>query len=122
MTVFNGPIFDDSKDKIFKGIKIPMQYFKVILWLNDAQKLRATAFMLSQEALVGDVVFDESMRISEEALDIDKVVTFKSFQCSLKNLSVLTKIDFKFLEKFDTFETVGGIETMLIEDVEALML
>jgi endonuclease G, mitochondrial len=92
MTVFNGPIFDDAKDKIFKGLKIPMQYFKVILWLNDAKKLRATAFILSQETLVGDVKFDETMRFADEALDIDKVVAFKSFQCSLKSLSILTKI------------------------------
>jgi endonuclease G len=123
MTVFNGPIFDDVKDRIFKGVKIPMQYFKIILWLNDDAELKATAFKLTQELLVNHIQFDESMRIDEEeALDIDKNAVFEKYQCSIKLLSRLTNIDFKHLEQFDTFAPGNEEEEVLIEDVESLML
>jgi len=122
MTVFNGPIFDDDKDRVFKGVKIPMQFYKIILWLNDSGKLRATAFKLSQEALVDDIKFDESMRLDQEALDIDQDVVFKSFQCSIKSLSDLTHVDFKSLEKYDTFKTVRGSEATVIKKTESIVL
>lgn len=122
MTVFNGPIFNEDKDRIFKGIKIPMEYFKIILWLNDENKLKATAFKLSQENLVDEIRFDESMRIDEEALDIDKDVKFKNYQCSIKSLSQLTKIDFKFLEKYDTFKSAGGSDEVFIDKEESMTL
>jgi len=63
MTVFNEPIFDETKDRIFKGAKIPMQYYKIILWLNEAQELKATAFKMSQDLLVNHIRFDESVRL-----------------------------------------------------------
>ena len=122
MTVFNGPIFNESKDRIFKGVKIPMEYFKIIVWLNDKNQLKATAFKLSQELLVGEIEFDESMRLEEEALDIDKNVVFKNFQCSIKSLSDLTKIDFSRLEPLDTFVVSDGEEEMLLEDAESMVL
>lgn len=123
MTVFNGPIFDAAKDRIFKGVKIPMQYFKIILWLNDDEELKATAFKLTQETLVDHIQFDESMRLDEEeALDIDKNTDFDEYQCSIKSLSRLTKIDFEQLEQFDTFASDDDEEAVLIKDVEALML
>lgn len=121
ITVFNGPVFNEDKDRVFKGVTIPMDYYKVILWLDDNKKLKATAFMLSQELLVSKIKFDESMRIDEEALDINKDVVFKNYQCSIKKLSSLTNIDFKNIEKYDTFKsTPGSEESMLIENESAI--
>jgi endonuclease G len=122
MTVFNGPIFNEEKDRIFKGVKIPVEYYKIIVWLTDDDKPRATAFRLSQETLVNDIQFDERMRIDEEALDIDKNVIFKHFQCSIKKLRTLTHIDFKHLEPFDTFVANNDGEEMLIESTESIAL
>jgi endonuclease G len=122
ISVFNGPIFDDKIDRVFKGVVIPMQYYKIILWLNDAKKLKATAFKLSQETLVDHIKFDESMRIEEEALDIDKDVVFKNYQCSIKSLSKLTNIDFKDLEPFDTFKASAGSEEILIVNTNEIKL
>lgn len=121
ISVFNGPIFNDDKDRVFKGVTIPMDYYKVILWLDDDKKLKTTAFILSQELLVSKIKFDESMRVDEEALDIDKDVVFKNYQCSIKKLGSLTNIDFKHIEKYDTFKSKpGGEESMIIEDESAI--
>jgi endonuclease G, mitochondrial len=122
MTVFNGPIFDDKKDRIRLGVFVPMQFFKIILWLNDDDELRATGFKLSQETLVTDDQFDESMLLGEEALDIDKLVAFKGYQCSIKSLSSLTKIDFSKIEKYDTYKIGTGNNETLLESTEGLML
>jgi endonuclease G len=122
MSVFNGPIFNEDKDRIFRGVRIPMDYFKIILWLNDAGELRATGFKLSQETLVGEIKFDENMLIDEEALDIDKDVVFKSSQCSIKTLGKLTHIDFKHLEKYDTFKATDGGQEAFLEDIESIVL
>lgn len=123
MTVFNGPIFNDTKDRVFKGVRIPMEYFKVVLWLNDSQELRATAFKLTQETLVNHIQFDESMRLDEEeALDIHKNIDFDEYQCSIRSLSSLTKIDFEHLEQFDTFIQNNSDEEFIIKDIESLLL
>ena len=122
MTVFNGPIFDEDKDRVRKGVTVPMQFYKVILWLNDDNKLRATAFKLSQELLVTDDQFVESLMLGEEAIDIDQLVEYKKYQISLKSLGKLTRIDFSHIEKFDTFKADGGDEEMLLESEESIML
>ncbi|MGC1376364.1 MAG: DNA/RNA non-specific endonuclease [Anaerolineales bacterium] len=122
MTVFNGPIFNEEKDRLFKGVKIPMEYYKIIVWLNDEGKPRATAFKLSQEALVDNIKFDESMRLDQEALDIDKDVVFKNYQCSVKSLGALTSIDFTQLEPYDTFGADNGSQENLIENTESMVL
>ena len=122
MTVFNGPIFNEDKDRIFKGERIPMEYYKIILWLNDQKKLKATAFKLSQETLVDHIRFDEAMRIDEEALDIDKDMVFKEYQCSIKSLDKLTGIDFSHLFEYDTFKSRRGRDEEEIKDEEGMML
>ncbi|MEP7377655.1 MAG: DNA/RNA non-specific endonuclease [Chitinophagaceae bacterium] len=122
MTVFNGPIFDEVKDRIRLGVTVPMQFFKVILWLNDNDELRATAFKLSQETLVTDDQFIENLLLGEEALDIDKLVSYKRYQCSIKSLGRLTKINFAHIEQFDTYKPHNGSEETLIEGTEAIML
>jgi endonuclease G, mitochondrial len=122
MIVFNGPIFSEEKDRIFKGLKIPMEFYKIILWLNEEGNLKATAFRLSQENLVDEIKFDESMRLAIEALDIDKDIEFKNYQCSIKSLGKLTNINFKYLEQYDTFKATNGGEENFIVATEAITL
>jgi endonuclease G, mitochondrial len=121
MTVFNGPVFDKDKDRLFKSVAIPMQFFKIICWLDDANKLKVTAFKLSQETLVDHIDFDEMARMDDlEALDIDKVTKFRKLQCTVKSLTKATNIDFSGLEKFDTFKA-GGDEVELASAEEMML-
>ncbi len=122
MTVFNGPVFDEEKDRVRKGVTIPMQFYKIVLWLNDDNELRATAFKLSQELLVTDDQFVESLMLGEEAIDLDQLVEYKKHQCSIKSLGRATKIDFSHIEKYDTYRADGGGDEMLLTDEESIML
>ena len=104
ISVFNGPIFKDS-DPVFRGVQVPMGFYKIVLWLTDAGALKATAFKLSQTDDVGDIDFEQ--------IDINQNADFKEFQCSIASLEVETGIDFSGIVPFDTFDDAGGHEKVV---------
>jgi len=95
ISVFSGPIFKAS-DPVYKGVQIPMSFYKIVLWLNDEKVLRATGFKLSQRELVGDIDFED--------IGIDRNLAFKSYQCSIESLQMVCSIDFSDLIECDTFQ------------------
>lgn len=111
ISVFNGPIFKDD-DPVFRGIQVPMDFYKIVLWLTDDGNLKATAFKLSQVELVSDIDFEQ--------LDLDQNTEFKEFQCSIKRLQHETNIDFSNLFKFDTFEGNEADEVALNSELEVM--
>jgi endonuclease G len=94
ISVFNGPIFKDD-DPVFRGIQVPMDFYKIVLWLTDKGKLKATAFRLSQTKLVSDIDFEQ--------LNVNENTEFKEYQCSIASLQNDTKIDFSAIIAYDTF-------------------
>jgi endonuclease G len=58
MTVLTGPIFHDddpkfdNKGAVKPPTQIPMQFYKVVVWNDKKDGLKAAAFVLSQEDLV----------------------------------------------------------------------
>jgi endonuclease G, mitochondrial len=113
ISVFNGPIFKET-DPVFRRIQVPMEFYKIILWLNDKSELKATAFKLTQTDLVGDIDF--------EALDINENVEFKAYQCSIKSLKQNTKLDFSAIIKYDTYDKTNDNESLLITSEEELKI
>ena len=111
ISVFNGPIFKDD-DPVFRGIQVPMDFYKIVLWLTDNGNLKATAFKLSQIKLVGDIDFEQ--------LDLDQNTEFKEFQCSIKSLQKQTNINFSSIFEFDTFEGDDGDEVALNSEFEVM--
>jgi endonuclease G len=113
ISVFNGPIFKED-DPVFRGIQVPMDFYKIVLWLTNSGDLKATAFKLSQVELVSDIDFEQ--------LDLDQNTAFKEFQCSIKSLQKDTRIDFSDLIEFDTFDGNGnGADEMAINSVHEVM-
>ena len=111
ISVFNGPIFKDT-DPVFRGIQVPLDFYKIVLWLTDNGNLKATAFKLSQVALVDDIDFEQ--------LDLDQNTEFKEFQCSIKSLQSETGINFSKLLSFDTFEGNEGDEMAINSALEVM--
>ena len=95
ISVFSGPIFKPS-DPVYKGVQIPMSFYKIVLWLNDEKELKATGFKLSQRELIGDIDFED--------IGIDRNLVFKSYQCSIESLQMMCSIDFSDLIEYDTFQ------------------
>jgi endonuclease G len=113
ISVFNGPIFKES-DKHFRGVQIPMAFFKVILWLTDDKGLKATAFKLSQDELVDEIDFDK------EQIDIDQNELFREYQISLKELQKQTHLDFSELFQYDTYSKANANEEELLNEASII--
>jgi endonuclease G len=111
VSIFNGPIFRDD-DPVFRGIQVPMDFYKIVLWLTDAGKLKATAFKLTQTELVGDIDFEE--------IDIDQNMKFKPYQCSIKSLQKEIRIDLSEIAPFDTFDKGATGDVELKSELEVL--
>ena len=111
ISVFSGPVFKDD-DPFFRGVQVPMDFYKIVLWLTDAGALKATAFKLSQVALLSHIDFEQ--------LNLDQNLQFKEYQCSIKSLQKETHIDFSRLTQYDTFEGVEGQEIALHSALEVL--
>ena len=105
--VFNGPVFDKD-DPHFKGIQIPMEFWKVVVWKNKLGRPRTTCFKLSQEDLVSDIEFEE--------LRFDKI--FKNYQCSIEWIEDATGLTFTRIRDWDTYDdTIDNSTERLLEDV-----
>jgi endonuclease G len=60
---FTGPIFDDAADRVFRSIKVPGRFFKVVVWAEGGA-LRSVAMIADQRPVIS--VWPESL--GEEAL------------------------------------------------------
>lgn len=81
-SVFTGPVFDES-DIEHRGIKIPQKFWKVVVVEDQAGKLYASAYIVSQEKYVKDIDFAR-LPVGE----------FNNFQVSIKYLESLIGLSF----------------------------
>ncbi len=91
--VYNGPVFLDS-DPVYQSVQVPMRFFKIVVWINGKNEKKTTAFILSQEDLVGGIQFEE--------LDFNK--EFITHQCSVSFIEGLTGLTFDKIRSWDTFK------------------
>ncbi len=108
VTVFTGPVFRRN-DPIFKTeggerVQIPLQYWKIVAMVNRDGELRATAYLLTQETLIDDMV--EAVREP------------KSFQKTVRGIERLTHLSFGDLAEHDPLargatEAVGPVDVEL---------
>ena len=54
ITVFQGPIFNDTIDRSADDVQIPSSFFKVIVWRNLAGKLKSVGIVVDQLALLDE--------------------------------------------------------------------
>lgn len=55
ISVFTGPVFDE-KDGVYNDVKIPDQFWKVIVMIKDDGTPSATGYIIQQNDLIGDIV------------------------------------------------------------------
>jgi endonuclease G len=111
--VYNGPIFVDT-DPVYDSIQVPMRFFKIVVWVNGKNQKKTTAFILSQEDLVGGIQFEE--------LDYNK--EFVEHQCSVSYIEGLTGLSFTKIREWDTYVKPSGkqnVKAVTRQDVESLI-
>ncbi|MDQ0982096.1 DNA/RNA non-specific endonuclease [Pseudomonas synxantha] len=87
-TVFTGPVFADD-DRLYRGVKIPKAFWKVVAYLGDDGKPSASAYMIDQSRELGqlDLVFGQ----------------LRTYQRSVIQIEQLTGIRFANLADYDGF-------------------
>ena len=97
VNVFTGPVFGEN-DLTYRGIKIPLAFWKVIAFLSDSGRPSATAYMVDQERELSSL---------EAAFG-----RYKTYQRSIRYIEQITKLDFGRLKKYDGYtneEAKGGV-------------
>ncbi len=92
LSIFNGPVFRNT-DRKYKGLKVPRQFWKVVVFENEAGDPEALAFVFSQRELIKDLPAEEFV-----------VGPFAAFQVKLRKIETLTKLDFGDLKSHDPLE------------------
>ena len=87
-TVFSGPVFSDN-DRVYRGVKIPQAFWKVVAYLSDDGKPSASAYMIDQRRELDqlDLVFGQ----------------LRTYQRSVIAIEQLTGIRFGQLADYDGF-------------------
>jgi endonuclease G len=89
LCVFNGPVFR-SNDRKHRGVQLPKEYWKIVVFEKDDGKPAALAFLLSQASLIKD--------LPEEEFEVGP---YEPFQVRVTALDNKTKLDFGDLRTFD---------------------
>lgn len=114
LSIFNGPVFRDD-DKEHKKIRVPRQFYKIVVCRKGDGAPAAYGFLLSQESLVRNLPL--------EALEAFDPGPFKVFQVPIREIEEKTKLDFGVLKDYDRR---GGEEALAgpiaIERLDQLVL
>lgn len=119
LSIFNGPVFRED-DREHKKIKVPRQFYKVVVCRKDDGTPAAYGFLLSQEALV------KSLPTEAVALEAFEAGPFKVFQVPIRQIEEKTKLDFGVLKDYDTKSAQESVafaaEPVAIERLEQIQL
>jgi len=91
VSVFSGPVLANDDDD-YRGVKLPRQFWKVVVMAKTPGLLSATAYLLSQESLIAGL---------EEALVDFSYGAYETFQVHVKYVERLTGLAFGSLVDFD---------------------
>jgi endonuclease G len=88
VTVFTGPVFSDN-DLTYRGVGIPLAFWKVLAFLSDSGRPSATAYMVDQENELSSL---------EAAFG-----RYKTYQRSIRYVEQISGLDFGRLKTYDGF-------------------
>ena len=104
VTVFTGPVLA-ADDEEFAGVQLPRQFWKVVVMVKESGDLSATAYLLSQEALIAGLEFvPEEFSYGE----------YRTFQVPVRRVEELTGLSFGSLSDFDPLD---GLEATAAKEI-----
>ncbi len=98
VSVFTGPVLQED-DRVYRNVPIPRDFWKIIVWVDETEGLRASAFLMTQRDLIHDL----------EALGLEK---FKVYQVPVTRVEKLTGLTFAGLREADTRRAESGPESV----------
>lgn len=98
MTIFTGPVMTEE-DPLYKGVRLPVRYWKIAVVAKDDGSLRATAFLLDQEGLIEDMLLER--------------FNAQTFQVPIQEIIERTGLDFSHLQGFEPQLPAGEAEVRM---------
>ena len=132
ISVINGPVFDGPEapedglpsaggkpkaDPVFGNLPIPKYFWKLVVFAAG-NKLKASAFLLSQQ----DQVLGIDRIHESDLLEKLTAAEAKVFQISIADLARFTRLDFGKLATVDTRESAAAAGPRLLESLEDIRL
>ncbi len=100
VTVFTGPVMDD-KDPIYKGVRLPLAFWKIIAYVTKDGKLATAAYLLEQSKLVQDM------------LRLEAAFEPGTYRVKLEEIKKRTALDFDYLQDSELPLASEGLEAGL---------
>jgi endonuclease G len=98
VSVFTGPVFAEDDDD-YRGVKLPRQYWKVVVIVKESGELSATGYLLSQAQLIANL----------EAAGGFNYGAYRTYQVPIRRIEELTGLSFGTLTRVDPR---AGLEAM----------
>jgi endonuclease G len=112
INVFTGPVLAEDDDS-YRGIKLPRQFWKVVVMVKESGDLSATGYLLSQEKLLDDLKRLEEFSYGE----------YRTFQVPIHQVESLTGLSFGDLPGADPLDHLeAAVAPRPIESPEAIRL
>jgi endonuclease G len=115
LSIFNGPVFRLT-DRLHRGLQIPKEFWKIVIYKTSKGRLKALGFILSQEGLIADLPFEDF-----------SVGPYRPYQIKIRKLEARTKLDFQGLCDADPLEQgafesqSGAAATILLTSIEDIV-
>ncbi|HEX6360827.1 DNA/RNA non-specific endonuclease [Actinophytocola sp.] len=102
VSVFTGPIFAEDDDA-YRDVLLPRQFWKVVAMVKESGELSATAYLLSQAALLDDL---------EAAQAEFSYGAYRTFQVRVSRVEDLTRLSFGTLRDADPLARMEAMPSL----------
>jgi endonuclease G len=100
VTVLSGPVLDDA-DPAYRGVSLPLQYWKIVAMVRTDGKPSVTAYLLSQRSLLDEFRTERTPGRLPESFSYG---AYRTFQVPVRRIADLTHLDLAALVAADPLE------------------
>ena len=109
LSIFNGPVFRTT-DRVHRGLRVPKEFWKIVVYRKSTGNLTALAFILSQEGLIADLPLEDFT-----------VGPYRPFQITIQKIEARTNLNFRNLRDADPLEH-GAFESLSAPGSASILL
>jgi len=107
LTVFTGPVLADA-DPLYRGVQIPLAFWKIAIWSDAAGALAAAGFLLEQGAELDGVDLQEAFHRAEASEATPPLGPFRTFQVPIRDIERLTQVSVGAVADADSLALAGA--------------
>ncbi|PWC04591.1 DNA/RNA non-specific endonuclease [Mycetocola zhujimingii] len=106
LSVFTGCVFSDA-DPEYRGIRIPLAFWKVAAWTKGDAELASTGYVVDQRPQLDDVDLTERFRLGSPDQAVPPLGPFRTFQVPIVDIERVTSLSFGDVTGADRYIAAG---------------